>query len=352
MGQISIPRWRVLRRIPWLALAVGCIGLLSCGQEGSNARLVTLSGPTMGTAYTVKTTSLPTGVSPVTLKADIERILNRINDHMSTYIENSEVSRFNRQQTTEWVEVSSETVAVINEALRVSRLSNGAFDITVGPLVNLWGFGPAPRKETIPSDAQIRDTLLRVGYRHIHTRSAPAAVRKDRPDVQVDLSAIAKGYAVDQLADYLESVQIMDYLVEIGGELRGRGKNAEGTGWKVGIEKPVSNKRVIHRAIYLRDQAMATSGDYRNYFEINGRRFSHTIDPHTGKPTTHNLASVTVLSPSSMHADAIATAIMVLGPEAGYQLVERENITALLFVRDSDDFQEKVTADFGQAFLN
>ena len=224
--------------------------------------------------------------------------------------------------------------------------------MTVGPLVNLWGFGPVPRGDTIPSDTEIREALQKVGYTKIHTQISPPAIKKDRPDIQIDLSAIAKGYAVDQVADYLDRSRVLDYLVEIGGELRAKGKNAEGTAWRVGIEKPVPNKRAVHQVLHLRDQAMATSGDYRNYFEKNGQRFSHTINPRTGRPITHNLASVTVINPSSMRADAMATALMVLGPEVGYELAERQKLAALFILRDSDGFQERATPKFGQVFLD
>ncbi len=336
MGRFPPGRWRV-------AFLVGCFTLTSCGQEARNDTLVTFTGPTMGTEYTVKISNLPTGVGREGLQRDIDRILKRVNDRMSTYLESSELSRFNRQRTTDWVAVSAETVLVIDEALRVSRLTDGAFDITVGPVVNLWGFGPAPREEAIPSDGAIRKALQRVGYAHIDTRKSPPAIRKDRADVEIDLSAIAKGYAVDQIGGHLESGGVSNYLVEIGGELRANGEKAPATPWKVGIEKPTPNGRAVQRVASLENEAMATSGDYRNFFKRNGQHFSHTINPRTGRPITHALASVTVISPSSMHADAMATALMVLGPEAGYKVAERENLAALFIIRDSDGFREKST---------
>ena len=331
-----------------LTILIGALAIVSCSPETKNPTLVKFTGPTMGTAYSVKIRKLAARLTQEDLQGGIEQVLKRINDRMSTYLEDSELSRFNKQQTTDWMEVSPDTVAVISEAIRTSRLTEGAFDVTVGPLVDLWGFGRVPRGDTIPSDTEIREALQKVGYTKIHTRISPPAIKKDRPDIQIDLSAIAKGYAVDQVADYLDRSQVLDYLVEIGGELRAKGKNAQGTAWTVGIEKPVSNKRVIHQVLQLKDQAMATSGDYRNYFEENGRRFSHTIHPRTGRPIKNHLASVTVISSSSMHADAMATALNVMGPEVGYKLAEREKIAALFIIRGADGFQERATSEFAQ----
>ncbi len=345
MGRCSTGRWHV-------AFLAGCLTLTFCSQESGNGTLDTFIGPTMGTRYTVKISNLPTGVGREGLQADIERILKGIDGRMSTYKRDSELSRFNKQRSTDWFDVSSKTVFVIDEALRVSRLTDGAFDITVGPVVDLWGFGPTPREEVIPSDEAIRKAMQRVGYTHIDTREFPPAIRKDRGDVEIDLSAIAKGYAVDQIGEHLESVGVSNYLVEIGGELRAKGQKEPATSWKIGIEKPVSSGRVIQRVASLEDQAMATSGDYRNFFERHGERFSHTINPRTGRPVTHTLASVTVISLSSMHADAMATALMVLGPEGGYEVAERENLAALFIVRSSDSFRERVTPVMEEVLIN
>ena len=332
-----------------ITILIGALAILSCSQEEKDlGGVIKLTGPTMGTAYTVKLKDLPAGMSRESLQGGIEQILKRINNLMSTYLEDSELSRFNKMPTTDWVDVSTETISVISEALRVSRLTEGAFDVTVGLLVNLWGFGPVPRGDTIPSATEIREALQKVGYTKIHTRTSPPGIKKDRPDMQIDLSAIAKGYAVDRVAEYLVKSEVFDYLVEIGGELRAKGANAKGAAWTVGIEKPVSNQRLIQQVIHLKDQAMASSGDYRNYFEQNGRRFSHTIHPRTGRPIEHQLASVTVINPSSMVADALATGLNVMGPEAGYNLAEREKIAALFIIRERDSFRTKATPAFAQ----
>ena len=319
--------------------------LSACNRGEQTDGLLRFTGQTMGTSYTVKIRDLPEGGDRSTIHAGIDRILERINSRMSTYREDSELTLFNRNQTTDWVEVSSETVFVIHEALRISRLTDGAFDITVGPLVNLWGFGPGSESESIPVDNAIQGALESVGYKHLHVQDSPPALRKDHPEVQIDLSAIAKGYAVDQVAGYLESLKVSNYLVEVGGELRGKGEKTEGKPWKVAVEKPVPNERTILHVLHLGGQAMATSGDYRNFFVHNAQRFSHTINPRTGQPVTHQLASVTVVTPSCMEADALATGLMVLGPTAGYELAAREKLAALFITRIGEGLRERATPD-------
>ena len=334
------------------ALLVVTLHLSACSQQSQPGELIRLTGDTMGTTYTVKVKTLPSGMDLSTLQAGVAGILERINGRMSTYKKDSELSSFNNRATTEWVGVSAETALVVHEALRISRLTGGAFDITVGPLVNLWGFGPSRRKDAPPSDNTIQKTLASVGYAQIHVRESPPGIRKDQPHLEIDLSAIAKGYAVDQVAEYLESQTLSDYLVEIGGEIRAKGEKAAGTPWKVAIERPVPEERAVLRLLHLGGKAMATSGDYRNFFEQEGQLFSHTINPRTGKPVTHTLASVTVLSNSCMEADALATGLMVLGPEAGFSLAQREKFPALFVTRTAEGFEEKATPEFDQFLVS
>jgi thiamine biosynthesis lipoprotein len=312
------------------------------------SELIEFSGPTMGTTYTVKVFRAPDDIEPTALQTEIDGILAEINRQMSTYDPESELSRFNRNHTTDWVPVSPELHAVIQEALRISHLTDGAFDITVGPLVNLWGFGPETRSGSIPSEETIREALARVGYEQIHIRDSPPALRKDRPDIYLDLSAIAKGYAVDQVAAHLEAGDIRDYMVEIGGELRIKGHNAKGIPWQIAIEEPDPAKRAVQRIIEITDEGIATSGDYRNFFEHEGQRYSHEIDPLTGWPVRHKLASVTVVNKSCMRADAFATALIVMGPEKGFDLAEQEHLAVFFIIISNDDFQEKMTSEFKQ----
>jgi thiamine biosynthesis lipoprotein len=329
----------------WLSLLVIVAIFSSCAPEDQAGNPLLFSGQTMGTTYTVKVRDMPENVIFTSLREGIDQILERINSRMSTYRENSELSLFNRSTSTDWSKVSPETVRVINEALRVSYLTNGAFDVTVAPLVNMWGFGPEPKTIEVPSQGIIKERLPSIGYQHLHTQTSPPAIRKDHPNLQIDLSAIAKGYAVDQVAEYLESLNISHFLVEIGGELRGKGHNSTGFPWKVAIEKPASGERTIHRVLYLQSHAMATSGDYRNFFEKNGKRFSHTINPQTGQPITHQLASVTVVRASCMEADALATGLMVLGPEEGYKLAVQEKFPVLFVSRTQKGFEETMTSE-------
>jgi thiamine biosynthesis lipoprotein len=329
-------------------LVVGVLALLASACGDPALRLVELSGTTMGTIYNVKLVGIPAELEKKTLHARIDEKLIAINAQMSTYDRESELSRFNKSRSTDWVETSTDLAAVIREAQHVSELTAGAFDVTVAPLVDLWGFGPDDRQDRIPSPREIAAMAARIGYTHVRARGSPPAIRKDLPNLHIDLSAIAKGYAVDQITELLESLGIANYLVEIGGELRGRGHNDTGSRWRIGIEQPEFGSRDVHTVITINDVGVATSGDYRNYFEKDGVRYSHTINPRTGRPITHTLASVTVIGYSTAEADALATGLMVLGPEEGYRLAEREGIAACFIVRTADGFIDRQTLAFAR----
>ncbi len=232
-------------------------------------------------------------------------------------------------------------------AREISEASGGAFDITVGPLVNAWGFGPENPTPDGPSDEELIALRERVDYRKVEVNVEECTIRKARPDIYCDLGAIAKGYAVDLVAVVLEDLGFTNYMVEVGGEVRAHGVNANGVPWQIGIEKPDVARRTIQRTISLVDMGMATSGDYRNYYERDGVRLSHTIDPRIGRPIAHKLASVTVLHKGCAMADGYATAFMVLGLDEGYALAENLGMAALFIVRDeSGGFIEKPTPAF------
>jgi thiamine biosynthesis lipoprotein len=334
------------------SVIIASLLLVGCRSDVPDRERVRITGSTMGTFYTVKVTDLPRGLDSNDLEDNIDKILESVNDRMSTYRQESELSRLNSNPSTAWADVSPEMVTVMTEAIYISRLTHGAFDVTVGPLVNLWGFGPQPMTEKVPADDAIREALAKTGYRHLKIRATPPAVKKDLAELYIDLSGIAKGYGVDKVADYLESLGISNYLVEVGGEMRGKGLNARNLPWIIAIEKPVSGERAVQRLIHIEDKGLATSGDYRNYFEINGQRFSHTINPETGRPITHKLASVTVISSSAMRADALATALMVLGPEQGFAFASRENLAAFFIVKGPHGFVEKNTEPFKRYLAN
>lgn len=320
-----------------LIVVIAALLLSSCG-DNKNSRV--LHGSTMGTTWSVKLGSQPTGGSASLQKA-IEARLVIINQQMSTYDPNSELSTFNQSKSTDWHAVSPELATVINAALTLSRLSDGMFDPTIGPLVNLWGFGPEHSDDNIPSSAAIAAATAKTGYQQLELRSQPLSLRKRNPELYIDLSAIAKGYGVDEIATLVERHGVTDYLAEIGGELRGNGKSSKGAPWRIGIEKPVPGERTATNVIELNNKAIATSGDYRNYFEKNGRRFSHTINPKTGQPITHTLASVSVVSSSTMLSDGWATTLMVLGPEKGLALANEQKLAVLMLVKTDTGFIER-----------
>ena len=319
----------------------------SCGDQESYETL-TFSGPTMGTTYTVKITQPPADAEPNQIERAIENVLEDVNASMSTYREDSELSALNRATSTEWLSVSAELLEVIDAAQETSEFTQGAFDATVGPLVNLWGFGPDGRSAAIPNPRQLAEAMDQVGFTRLQTRSSPPAIRKEIGDLYIDLSAIAKGFGVDQVAELLESLGITSYLVEIGGDLRAKGHNARGEAWGIGIEQPVAGDRTLHRLIRIENMGMATSGDYRNFVEKAGQRYSHTIDPRNGQPIAHGLASVTVLDDTAMAADALATAFMVLGPEDGFMLARQAQIAAYFILRNEESFETKSTPEFDQ----
>lgn len=321
--------------------------LSACDGHRTQLPVHELSGQTMGTTFSVKLVALDDGLDRDHIGKRVTEVLADVDSRMSTWRSDSELSLFNASPSTEWLTVSAEFCKVIEAALEVSEFTDGAFDITVGPLVNLWGFGPGDTKNTAPpSDTLVSATRRRVGYEQLATDCAVPAVRKARADIYVDLSAYAKGYAVDRIASLLDEQELTDYLVEIGGELRMRGKNASNQDWAIAVEKPAGAERVVQSIVHLTDQAMATSGDYRNFFEFEGQRFSHTIDSMTGRPVSHNAAAVTVVADSAARADALATALLVLGPDDGLAFAEREGITAYFLLRSEAGIEERKTGTF------
>ena len=279
------------------------------------------------------------------LDREINALLAEVNRQMSTYQSDSEISQFNRLQSTEWVGVSSDFVYVLNIAQTISKWSDGAFDITVGPLVNLWGFGPEAVPERIPSADSIAVRMAWSGYDKIEV--ANDAIKKSVPEVYCDLSAVAKGFGVDRVASYLDSLDIHHYFIEIGGELRTKGYNHLGQLWRVGIASPVGGR--LRKALSMDNMSMATSGDYHNYFEKDGLRYSHTIDPRTGRPIAHRLASVTVIHNECAYADGLATAINVMGAEKGLAFAQQHDLAVFMIVRDdegNEGFVEKMTPQF------
>jgi len=339
----SIPRSRILIAPIALLAAVAIFSLL---RPEPHVAELHLSGRTMGTTYSVKYRPGQDAPSLQAMQIEVDALLTGINQTMSTYDPNSELSRFNRMRTTDWVPASASLLAVLNAALEIGAQSEGAFDITVGPLVTLWGFGPEFHQDRIPLEAEITAAHARGGPDKLSLHDTLPAIRKHRPDVFLDLSGIAKGYGVDQVAELMIAHGIEHYMVEIGGEVRVRGLNAQDTPWRIAIEKPLPGERSVQTVLALSDIALATSGDYRNFFEIAGRRYSHTINPATGWPVNNHLVSVTVLADTSMRADAWATAFQVLGPERGMAIAERLGLPVLFIVERGGQFEERVCCGF------
>ena len=327
-------------------LLAAVLVLSACNSNTSDHQLTEFNGLTMGTSWNVKVVDMPETINQPAVDDSITKTLVAISRSMSTYDAESELSQFNSSSSTDWFSASDALVEVLGAANEVSRLTGGAFDVTVGPLVNLWGFGPQGERTETPDENEIESARARTGYTNMEVRQTPAAIRKQLPGLYVDLSSIAKGYAVDRIAGLLEQQGIENYLVEIGGELRGKGHNERSTSWRVGIERPSTTDRAVYAAIEINETGLATSGDYRNYFEQDGHRYSHTINPVTGRPVNHRLASVTVVMASAMRADALATALMVLGPEDGYALAEREGIAAFFIIRANNGFIDRASSAF------
>lgn len=334
MRVLSRQRPRAWRGACRAAVLLVCAG---CGLFGG-PRLHVFHGDTMGTTYTVKVAGAALDEAA---RARVDRMirdtLDAVNGAMSTYRPESELSRFNRSVETTPFAVSGPLLEVMARAAEISARTDGAFDITVGPLVNAWGFGPDATPSREPTDEELEALRARVGYTMLEIDRENGTVRKERPDLYCDLSAIAKGYAVDRIAGALEAEGLDHYMVEVGGEVRTGGFNAEGRPWRIGIVNPGPDGNPLNRAIPLSGMALATSGDYLNYrMRDDGARLSHTIDPQTGRPITHNLASVSVLHEECMTADALATAFMVMGAERAFDLASEGGIAALFLVRESD----------------
>lgn len=331
------------------ALLAGLVACLLAGCYPFSAGSVevrTLWGYAIGTSYTVRVVT--TERQARQLDTEIRSALNSINDSMSTYLPRSELSRFNEAPVGEWVRLSDDFFYVLSMAMDVAQKSGGAFDPTIGPLVDLWGFGPIPRSDVRPTDEEIEAARRQVGYEAIELDPAQQRARKLEPRA-LDLSGIAKGHATDVVAEILEKSGIESYLVEIGGELRINGQKPDGTDWRVAIETPDS-RQGLYRILELSSGAMATSGDYRNYFEEDGVRYSHTINPATGLPIDNNVASVTVLADSSALADAYATVFLVLGTEQSLSLADQLNMSLFIIERTDDGFKASQSRRFVQLF--
>jgi thiamine biosynthesis lipoprotein len=321
------------------------ITLLAAGPVAACARPVhaTIRGLTMGTTYAVELAAPIDDATRKGLKNLIEVELAAIDQAMSTFDPRSELSEFNRRQDPRWVPASRGLLQVLDSASRISASTQGAFDVTVGPLVDVWGFGPQYRTQRVPDDDAIQRVRESVGYRHVQADLSAGAIRKRHRLTQIDLNAIAPGYGVDRLAMILDRQGIGDYLVEIGGEFRARGTTAAGRPWRVGIERPVEGRRVVGEIVALENRAIATSGTTKDFFTQDGRHYSHSIDPATGRPVEHPPMAVSVVADTAMEADGWATALLVLGPQRGYALAQSLGLAAILVTASGSSFDVRIT---------
>lgn len=331
-----------LARCFLFSLVISLLFLITACDSSPQRSMFVLSGPIMGTDYRI-TIATDEDVDQDSLHQDLLLVMDEINNSMSHYDPASELSMLNQSEAGQAVQLSEHLNQVLIEALSVSKLSDGAFDITLGPLIDLWGFGSQGTITQRPSLSEIKNLSEVVGYSHLTL--SDATLTKAHIDTQLNLSAIAKGFAVDKVADELERQNIDDYLVNIGGELRAGGLNIDSQFWRVGIERP-ELLGGIQQVIELNDQAVATSGDYLNYLVFEGQRFSHTLDPVTLAPVLHRLASVSVVHDHTSTADALATAIMAMGEERGYEFAEEQQLAAYLVIRNKagDGFHARYTS--------
>jgi thiamine biosynthesis lipoprotein len=323
-------------RLAFLALPVVYLSI-GCTRRPPQAELM---GETMGTSYTLKVVPRPgERFDRAAAQAGIDKLLEKINAQMSVYDPRSEISRFNRQTSATPAGISPEFLYVVDRALYWCQKTSGAFDITVPPLLDLWGFGPGHpfplRPDSLPSEGSIAEAMADVGCENL--RISDGKLVKSRPGLRIDLGAIAKGYGVDAVFEYLASEGLRDFMVEIGGEVRARGRNRAGTPWRLGIAKPLLGRvpsPATEWVIALDNQAVATSGDYEDFFQLGGRVYSHEMDARTGRPASNGIASATVTAPLCIDADALATTLMVMEPDKGLALIESlPDTEAFLIVR-------------------
>ncbi len=334
------------RGVHALATIAAMLALAACQRPTETQYFV---GSTEGTTYHITVSSLPAHVTRARVQSAIDTVLAEVDTHLSTWRADSEISRFNLSARTDWMPASVPLITVMREAQRVGRESQGAFDVTVAPLVDLWGFGAGAKDAAGEPDARAIDAArAAVGFQKLELQSTPPAMRKLAPALRVDVAGIAPGYAVDRICQAFAALGVHDAIVEIGGEVRAWGRNPDDRPWRAAVEQPVAGERIPYTLVELDGMAVSTSGDYRDYRIVGQRRFSHTIDPRTGAPVTHDLASVTVLHPSAMTADAYATTLMVLGPDDGYRYAKRHELAVLMLERvpGQAEWRERVTPGF------
>lgn len=328
--------------------------LILCGCDNPSPKAeqqTVLEGKTMGTFWRVSTPATTPEQAKI-LTTKIQAMLDGDDQLLSTWKHDSALMRFNHATSLEPWPVSEGMADIVTIALRVGAKTEGAMDITVGPLVNLWGFGPNKQPVKTPTQADINAAKARTGLQHLKVinQAQQQYLQKDLPDLFVDLSTVGEGYAADHLARLMEHEGISRYLVSVGGALVSRGMNGQGTPWRVAIQKPTDQENAVQAVVDINGHGISTSGSYRNYYELDGKRISHVIDPQTGRPIEHKLVSVTVIAPTALEADAWDTGLMVLGKEKAQAVVQREGLAVYMISREGDHFTTWMSPQFS-AFL-
>lgn len=320
-----------MRFFRYFSIVILLLALALC-VEGRSRRYFSDNGKIFGTYYVVK---IHTRTAVPSLKEDIQKEFALVNNRMSVFEKDSEINKINTLRTGEELEISDELALLLKTAQRIYNESGGAFDPTVGRLVNLWGFGIDGR-HNVPEDSAIKNELKYIGLDNIILDGN--IITKKKSETYLNLSAIAKGYAVDRLAKMFRKRGYNNFIIDVGGEIYASGrKSRKNPGWTIGIAEPSEKgEKKNHIAFTLTDMAVATSGDYRNFYYIGGKRYAHTISPKTGYPVKHNLISATVFAGNCMEADAYATALMAMGENKGLEFADKQNLAAILFVRDSN----------------
>lgn len=335
-------------KITFFAISLLCLGGLTACQ--SRQEETELTGSVQGTTYHIKMVLEGLPAEPDRLRRGIEAVFDEIDVKLSNYRDDSEISRLNRQSTTEWLPVSREIGELLQIAKAVYERSEGCYDLTVKPLFDLWGF--SRHENRVPSQAEIDRVLAHVGMDRLDVDAANSRIRKQDPELRIDLSSIAQGYTVAAIANLLETQGIQNYLVEVGGEMKVKGHKANGHSWRVAIEKPTPYTREIERILDIHQQngtAIMTAGTYRNFFEDQGQVYSHILDPKTGRPVKHHLLSVTVLHEDPTWADAWDTALLCVGETKARSIAEAEHLKALLIYQEGQDLKEHMSSAFVSA---
>ena len=317
--------------------------LTACNQGPTLERL---GGPTMGSSYSIQYVRAPGGPAPAQVQAAVETILQDIDQHYSTYRADSTASQFNRLPANQCLGLPADMLDLVALGQYLAEQSAGAFDLTVEPLLDLWGFGPQARHEQIPDAHALARARQRVGYRHL--RIEGQALCKDAP-VELDFNSIAAGHAVDLIAQRLSAMGVTSFIAEATGELKAVGRKPDGSPWRIALELPREDRQIARQIIPVNGLGVSTSGDYRHYFEENGRRYSHTFDARLGRPVEHDLAAVTVLDASTLRADGYSTLLLILGPERGWDFAIAHDLAAVLVTRVEGGFVSRATPAFEQA---